>query len=297
MKEAVSSPTSATPNSPARSTRCPTSLTPNSQAWPTNSSSPLLPASETAMPDKFWQAMAELLIPSQESQPEPASPLPMAPSSSAVAAQSLPVDAAALPATSPAVAAPTEDGVRSGAPSSPAERKGTVSKRRYVRQPLSCRRSPSSPSQKLRCASSSRRSRPCRAKSDALLSSGSLPSMSLLESANPSTSVEPAASSGRTQPSSGPTAEVPMQLAREEIVQTTTTPLCLNPLDYIADTFDHVVAHSLTSGSTLTQNIHSHLYRKILLELARYEISISPPKTIPEVYQLATRCFDALGLN
>ena len=72
--------------------------------------------------------------------------------------------------------------------------------------------------------------------------------------------------------------------------------LLIDPLEYIAETFDKVLAPTIHADSPLKQHVLIYLHRKMILDLARSEITSSSPLSITDLATLALTCFARAGL-
>jgi hypothetical protein len=74
------------------------------------------------------------------------------------------------------------------------------------------------------------------------------------------------------------------------------TPIAIDPVEYVLDAFDKLIAPAITGESELKKKLRTHLYRKLLVNLIHAELGQTLPTTIEDVYQLTIRCFDKLGI-
>ena len=70
----------------------------------------------------------------------------------------------------------------------------------------------------------------------------------------------------------------------------------IDPLDYVESAFDKCIAPNLSAPSPAKHLVRKHVYRKLILDLARQELSIHPPQSIDDVYNLSIHCFARAGL-
>ena len=299
------------------STTSPTRPTLTSSRSPTSSSSlstaprqhPQDPQ-EPLMPDDFWEALGEVLMQQQLKPKECMQQLQQLTRQQELAQVEQDLQLSAP--SSPERALPPQLPVPPPSPSQATESTATSrsTKRQSGRPRSSCAPLPS------------RRRRVLlpRPSPDTPTSSDNLPSTAALQSETARSSVQTPSSSGPTtsrqcssrnlleQPASSMQASLSAAPISQPALQPSSEvgsadapgspmPFCIDPIEYVLDTFDKVIVPSFPADSPLGMNIRVHLLRKLLLDYARHELSYAPPRTMDELYPFVSRCIDSLKLK
>ena len=72
--------------------------------------------------------------------------------------------------------------------------------------------------------------------------------------------------------------------------------LNIDPVEYVADTFDKVIFPIIKADSPIKQSIHAFVYRKFICEIARQESTLNPPSSLNDLCLLVTHCFSSASL-
>ena len=72
-------------------------------------------------------------------------------------------------------------------------------------------------------------------------------------------------------------------------------PIHIDPIAYVLDAFDKLIAPTIIAPSPLKQSVRIHVFRNILIEHARQELSFFTLHTSLDLCSLVDRCFEQCG--